>query len=129
MVKGSPYTVPVHPIVRNFLASYEGGNDSHFTPPYVRRRQKEDGYAQKMLNSNFAHWREIYSLDKGPGFLKDITFHCLRHTFVFGIAMADGTKRETQLLAGHASAAITEVYTHADAQKLAPVVERLDYTR
>lgn len=127
IVKKKPYTVPIHPLVLQFLDSYEGGDKTHFVPADVRERHKRYAFAQKMVQENIASWRELTTKQEPPGLFHGVSFHCLRHTFVTHLRQSGASKSEAQLLAGHASASINEVYTHVEAQVLAPVIERLDY--
>ncbi len=132
IVKEAPYTVPLHPKILAFLQSYIGGDATHFVPASEREKHTRYHYAQKALQDRLVDWRKD-NTDKGKNpatearLFKDISFHCLRHTFITALRESGASQSEAQLLAGHATASITEAYTHVAAQRLAPVIERLSF--
>ena len=54
-----------------------------------------------------------------------VSFHCLRHTFVSALALADGSKDTAKALAGHSSEIMSDHYTHVAPATLRAAIEKL----
>ena len=121
IVKEAPYTVPLHPTLADYLRTYAGGDKTHFVPLAMRRWHLRNERAQSRMLEIFAHWRRKTKLFQG------VTFHCLRHTFATRLRECGVSPGDTQLLVGHATAAMTDEYTHVEAIALKPAIAKLTY--
>jgi integrase len=54
-----------------------------------------------------------------------VSFHCLRHTFVTLLKVTGATQATAKELAGHATDAISDLYTHVPEQELNRAIKQL----
>ena len=54
-----------------------------------------------------------------------VSFHCLRHTFVSALKLTGASQSTAKELAGHSSDQISDLYTHVDEASLTRAIKQL----
>jgi integrase len=57
--------------------------------------------------------------------VNDVSFHCLRHTFVSLLKITGGSQAVAKELAGHSSDAVSDLYTHMPVEVLTKAINQL----
>lgn len=126
-----PVTVPLRSELVAWLTEQPATDDpeDYLFPKLARK--KAGGH--KGLSALFNGIMEKAGIDGGEaapegaaGYTRRaLSFHCLRHAFVSALANAGVAMDLRQALAGHSSAAMSEVYTHRDLAPLRAAVNTL----
>lgn len=109
-------------VAYHHVATSVGGSGGRWAPSLRRlhRELVERGYLLTTLDGrNAGQWRVGPDRRKQRGWLREIGWHVLRHTFCSHLAMCGVTASAIKELAGHTSLATTERYMH-----LSPLVTR-----
>ena len=57
--------------------------------------------------------------------VNELSFHCLRHTFVSLLKLTGGSQAIAKELAGHSSDAVSDLYTHVPEEALSKAINQL----
>ena len=111
---GAKVCIPLHPVLKQVLTS-SCVEDGYFTPSIAQRYIRGDtvGITRMVLGVLSKCGIETSYLEEVSGRRRPLRgFHSLRHTFVSRCVSAGIPNHIVQALVGHASAKMTEHYTH-----------------
>lgn len=120
--KGKRVTIPLHGALASMLREWQAqsaAGDEYVFPEERTVYERDSGALSKRIQRIFEA-SGIQTTEKMTGRKKAVVrvgFHSLRHSFVSLCAAAGVPQHVVQTLVGHGSPAMTEHYTHVDAEQ------------
>ena len=137
---GKTVIVPLHPTLLNFLTDRKKsvGRVSAATPIWpekaelYRRRGarafSNEFYDEVLLPCGLVPSRDhkkIKRADTDTRKVNEVSFHCLRHTFVSLLKISGASQSVAKELAGHSSDFMSDIYTHTPEAELTKAIKQL----
>jgi len=141
---GRPVIIPMHPTIRAFLlkrkeAAGKVKPSAAIWPEqsrlYVRQGSKAFSntfYEEVLLPAGLVVKRTHHAKKTKAGearterrAVNEVSFHCLRHTFVSLLKLTGASQSAAKELAGHGSDEISDLYTHNDEATLTRAIKQL----
>jgi integrase len=119
--------IPLHPVLVGMLRQHQESNDGNYVFPKERKAHAENAGSLTLPIKRFFESCGIQTTEEPEHgrrrrAIVRVGFHSLRHSFVSMCAKARTPQHVVQQLVGHGSPAMTEHYTHLDAEtKLAAI--------
>lgn len=108
---GARVSIPIHPALRDILGTPSSGN---VIPGIARQYERDGSSVSRMILAFFEKcgYKTQWRRDDSSRAVCEIGFHSLRHSFVSRAIEAGVPPPVVQAIVGHASASMTEHYTH-----------------
>lgn len=132
--------VPMHPTVRNMLLALrdKAGAVKPSDPIWPEQAAKYEAqgagpfsnqfYDEMLLPAGLVPKRTHHAKKDRTGRarqMNSVSFHCLRHTFVSLLKISGASQAVAKELAGHASDAVSDLYTHVPEAALTKAIAKL----
>ena len=137
---GKRLVVPMHPRVRTLLDGLKAtaGTVKPTTPIWPGESKQYEQFGAGAFSNDFYDLvllpsglvpKRTHHAKKGDRTrsrqVSDVSFHCLRHTFVSLVKATGGSQAVAKELAGHSSDQVSDLYTHIPEEVLTKAIEQL----
>lgn len=134
---GKRLVIPMHPSVRTLLDGLKAtaGAVKPTTPIWPEESKQYEQFGAGGFSNDFYNLvllpaglvpKRTHHAKKGDRTrsrqVNDVSFHCLRHTFVSLLKITGATQATAKELAGHSSDEISDLYTHVPEAELAKAI-------
>ena len=130
-----PMAAPVRAMLRNLYVKAHKPQPNDFVWPTEAKLYQEQGsspfsaqfYEEMLLPLGLVPARDYQKQDRkaGPFRLSEVSFHCLRHSFVSALKLSGGSQSVAKELAGHGSDMMNDLYTHTPEKVLTAAIKAL----
>lgn len=137
---GRTVEIPLRPTFRNILAECRNISSSTKAsqPIWTEESAEYEKHGAKIFSNRFFEdvlapaglvtARSRHKAKKGRGYTREaseVSFHCLRHSFVSFLKAAGGSQAAAKALAGHSSDMVSDLYTTLPPSVLAEAINGL----